>query len=318
MTDNGLVPPYDWRPDTELPGFVARTLQFPPDYDGEVTSTLVRPEHPVSTPKGAVLTLHGFIDYFFQAHVADAFNARGYDFYALDLRKYGRSLPARHPNFCKDFHEYCADISAALEIIAAEGHARVVLLAHSTGALAALLYAREGEHRERISRIILNSPFLAFKEPRWMTRPAAALGRLFPFLPKANPICRWYGASLHQPPEGRGEWKFNTRLKPLAGFKAYFGWIRAVVAAHDRIAAGLGLTLPILVLHSDRSLECDGWREEFHRADMVLSVADMARLGPKLGSQVSVVEIPGGKHDLALSQPEVRAKALTAMLASLP
>ena len=36
--------------------------------------------------------MHGFADYFFQTPAADFWVERGYDFYALDLRKYGRSL----------------------------------------------------------------------------------------------------------------------------------------------------------------------------------------------------------------------------------
>ena len=39
-----------------------------------------------------MLYLHGWNDYFFQTHVADALTAAGFDFYALDLRRYGRSL----------------------------------------------------------------------------------------------------------------------------------------------------------------------------------------------------------------------------------
>src|SRR5687768_3536362 len=81
-----------WVRDPELgDGFVQTTMRFLPDYDGEVIATLVRNEPLVSQAKGAVLYLHGFIDYFFQRHVAEAFNGAGYDFYALDLRKYGRS-----------------------------------------------------------------------------------------------------------------------------------------------------------------------------------------------------------------------------------
>jgi hypothetical protein len=42
----------------------------------------------------------------------------GYDFYALELRKYGRSLDgAAHPNFCKEFTEYFPEITWALDII---------------------------------------------------------------------------------------------------------------------------------------------------------------------------------------------------------
>ncbi|HET7366123.1 MAG TPA: alpha/beta hydrolase, partial [Burkholderiales bacterium] len=59
-----------WRPDALLPGFEALELDFPPDYDGEVVATLVR--LPVSrAPRGAVLYVHGFVDYFFQRHMAE-------------------------------------------------------------------------------------------------------------------------------------------------------------------------------------------------------------------------------------------------------
>ena len=40
----------------------------------------------------AVLYLHGWNDYFFQTHLADVLSAAGFAFYALDLRRYGRSL----------------------------------------------------------------------------------------------------------------------------------------------------------------------------------------------------------------------------------
>src|SRR5689334_5010384 len=90
-----------WRSDRLLQGFEALELPFPDDYDGPVVATLVR--LPVAAaPKGAVLYVHGFIDYFFQRHMAERFAAEGYAFYALDLRKHGRSLRShQHSNFCK-------------------------------------------------------------------------------------------------------------------------------------------------------------------------------------------------------------------------
>ena len=109
-----------WTPDTLLPGYEATTLHFPDDYDGPVTATLVR--HKAGTPgAGAFLYVHGYIDYFFQEHFAEQCNAHGYDFYALDLRKYGRSLgSSKHPNFCKDIREYYPDITMAINIIRQE------------------------------------------------------------------------------------------------------------------------------------------------------------------------------------------------------
>src|ERR671934_1459081 len=106
-----------WLPDRLLPGFETLELASPDDYDGPVVATLVRLPT-ANAERGAVLYIHGFADYFFQRHMAERFAAEGYAFYALDLRKYGRSLrPYQHPNFCKSVREHYADIDAALAAI---------------------------------------------------------------------------------------------------------------------------------------------------------------------------------------------------------
>ena len=104
-----------WRPDPLLAGFEALELQFPDDYDGPVVATLVR--LPAGEPRrGAALYLHGYADYFFQRHMAERFAAEGYAFYAVDLRKHGRSLrPHQHPNFCKNVREYYADLDCIVD-----------------------------------------------------------------------------------------------------------------------------------------------------------------------------------------------------------
>src|SRR5437764_5655757 len=132
-----------WQPDRLLAGFEALELEFPADYDGPVVSTLVRLPA-ANAPRGAVLYIHGFSDYFFQRHMAERFAAEGYAFYALDLRKYGRSLrPYQHPNFCKNINEYYTDLTRAIDEIGAP----ILLAGHSTGGLVCALYAHEGERR---------------------------------------------------------------------------------------------------------------------------------------------------------------------------
>ena len=125
------MPCSDWANGTEPgSGFVYKTLCFKDDYDGPVTATLVRNNPCLSADKPAILYIHGFIDYFFQKHVALRFNGAGHNFYALDLRKYGRSLnAAKHPNICLAFEEYFPEITEALQIIVNEGHTSVVLMA---------------------------------------------------------------------------------------------------------------------------------------------------------------------------------------------
>ena len=108
-----------WRPDVLGGDWVARDLDLP---DGAV-ATLVRRD--AAAPAGdrpAVLYVHGFIDYFFQTHVAEAVEARGYRFYAVDLRGYGRSIgrgsgapsrPDGGPNFVTDLAGDAQGLDAA-------------------------------------------------------------------------------------------------------------------------------------------------------------------------------------------------------------
>src|SRR5213080_4277441 len=98
------------------PEYESLRLTFEDDAEGEVVATLVRRTVPGS--RKAVLYVHGFVDYFFQAHLADFYVERGYSFYALDLRKYGRSLlPHQTPNFVRDVAEYFPELDEAVRII---------------------------------------------------------------------------------------------------------------------------------------------------------------------------------------------------------
>jgi len=93
-------------PDILGNGFENETLSMNHDYEGKVVATLVRKKAEKPSTK-AVLYIHGFGDYFFQEEMADQFIQHGFNFYALDLRKYGRSLmPHQTPCFCKDITEY--------------------------------------------------------------------------------------------------------------------------------------------------------------------------------------------------------------------
>jgi alpha-beta hydrolase superfamily lysophospholipase len=284
-----------WRPDALLPGFEALEVPFPADYDGPLCATLVR--QPVrEARRGAVLYIHGFVDYFFQRHMAERFALEGYAFYALDLRKHGRSLrPHQHPNFCKDVAEYYADITRAIDEIGAP----VLLAGHSTGGLIASLYAHEGERRSEVRGLWLNSPFFDWRMPE-LRRPqlhvAAALGRYFPFLKNPDGLRPEYVQGL------LADWEFDLRLKPVHGFPVYFGWIAAINDAHAKVHRGLAIACPVLAMHSDE-------------ADVVLDWRHIARWSRTLGSDVSVLAFPDAVHDLVLSRREIREEVFSQLFA---
>jgi alpha-beta hydrolase superfamily lysophospholipase len=277
-----------WQADRLLSGFEALELPAPDDYDGRVVATLVR--LPAGdAPRGAVLYVHGFIDYFFQRHMAERFAAEGYAFYALDLRKHGRSLlPHQHPCFCKDLAEYHDDLTRALAAIGAP----VLLAGHSTGGLVCSLYAAEGERRDQVRALWLNSPFLDWREShKGRLRVAQFLGWFSPFMHDPKAVLPEYVRSLHR--NWGGEWDFDLALKPEYGFPAYFGWVRAIFDAHARVHAGLKLGIPVLSMHSDE-------------ADIILAWKSIARWSRTLGPDVTVLAFPGALHDLVLSRREIR------------
>jgi alpha-beta hydrolase superfamily lysophospholipase len=290
-----------WRPDALLDGCEALELEFPDDYEGEVVATLVRasPERCAR----AALYVHGFVDYFFQAHMAQRFLDEGYAFYALDLRKHGRALrPHQHPCFCKSLLEYDAELSRAIEVIDAEqGNVPLLLAGHSTGGLTASLYAHRGERRGRVNALWLNSPFFEFRASparRMLLEAAARIGRIFPLLSDPKALSPDYGRSLHR--GYAGEWAFDLRLKPLEGFPAFYGWFAAIREAHLQVHRGLSIACPVLAMHSDA-------------ADTVLDARDIARWSPRLGANVTVQAFPGGLHDLVLSRSGIREDVFDAL-----
>jgi alpha-beta hydrolase superfamily lysophospholipase len=229
--------------------------------------------------------------------MAERFAAEGYAFYALDLRKHGRSLRAhQHANFCKSLSEYHADITRALEEIGEP----VLLAGHSTGALVCSLYAHAGERREAVRALWLNSAFFDWRMPDWKKAQlhlAAAWGRFFPFLKDARSLRPDYVESLLD-----AGWSFDLRLKPPLGFPVYFGWLGAVSDGHARVRRGLALACPVLSMHSDE-------------ADIVLDWRDIARGSRMLGGRVSVLGFPGALHDLVLSRPPIRDEVFRQLFA---
>lgn len=302
-----------WEQDAVLQGFQATTIPLQSKGDGELVATLVRRQLPGTSPR-AVLYVHGFVDYFFQSHVAEAFNSHGWDFYAIDLHRYGRSIrPGNHPNFCASLAEYDDELTQAIDIICEEDdHDKLLLMGHSTGGLISTLYAQRGVRREMLDGLILNSPFFDFFVPahrRLLLPIASGLGHVFPHLTDKQAISPRYLESLSV--NYQGEWTIEERWKPHQGFPAYYGWISAIRRGHARIARGIDIGCPVLVLHSSQSMfPAQAGDERHFTHDIVLDIAQIRALSHKLGKKVQIRRIEDGMHDLFLSREPARTRAL--------
>ena len=303
----------EYQPDVLGTGYEQLTLNFPDDYEGKVTATLVRKKAAQATKK-AVLYIHGFIDYFFQTEMAEQFNAHGYDFYALDLRKYGRShLPHQKYYYVLNLNEYDAEITEALKIIGNEGHDHVVLSGHSTGGLTTTLYVAHHPNHPLIKALWCNSPFYNFNMPAWKEKFAlprlSALGGHFPNLRFPSELNKWYVTSLHK--SLKGEWDFSLEWKKPSYPKVYLSFVHAIYEAQKEIYSGTQISVPTLVMHSHQTKNPRKFNKDAQTSDVILSVKGIEKYAKKLQGDVTIMTIKNGLHDLVLSAPPVRAEVYT-------
>ncbi|MEV4709688.1 alpha/beta hydrolase [Actinoplanes sp. NPDC049316] len=291
------------------PPYERHTIDLGTDDEGAVIATLVRRR--ADTPsRRAVLYVHGFVDYFFQTHLADFFVERGWDFYALDLRKYGRSLlPHQTPNFARSLTEYFPELDEAARIIRVEdGHDQMLVAGHSTGGLITSLWSHARRDRGIVDGLFLNSPFFDFNVPWVLRRPLmSVVGRTSgrnPYRVLPMSTLGLYGQSLHS--EHRGEWSYELKWKPVLGFPVRTGWLEAIRRGQARLRAGLAIDAPVLVACSTRTFRGRGWSEDARVTDTVLDVEHIVRWAPRLGPRVTIARFDGGMHDLTLSGREVR------------
>lgn len=121
--------------------------------------------------KVAVLHIHGFEGNFYEnsfVHVlANTLEKEGIGFLTVNTRGNGkvtdfntiegklRTTGARY-ELLEDAHK---DISAWLEFLINEGYEKIVLQGHSLGTVKAVRYLFEGQHKDKVTSLILLAPF---------------------------------------------------------------------------------------------------------------------------------------------------------------
>lgn len=299
-------------PDDELGhGFDMMIFDQGEDYSGPVKCTVIR--YAAATPMGkGVLYIHGFSDYFFQREMAETFSRHGYDFYAVDLRKYGRSLmEGQKPFEARDLREYFDDIRAGIETMKRDGVTSITLMGHSTGGLTVALYMQT-DPDPAVKSVILNSPFLAWNVAGLKGKlgvPAVAhVGKLLPGLTVKSDGASDYAHSISA--EHGGEWTYRKKWKPDRLPDVDAAWVRAIDIAQKSLEKG-EIKVPVLLLHSDKSAYPGDSKEAFGVSDAILDAKAIAAAGRKLGKNVTDFTVYDGLHDVILSRPDVRAVVFT-------
>jgi len=278
-------------------------------------ATLVRPPSQPDAPKSVVLHVHGYNDYFFQTHLAEAFVDSGRAFYAVDLAKAGRSLvPGDIPHYMENVAEQGDDIDAAVGAIA-ELHRGlpIVVHGHSTGGLTTAIWAADRGH-PALAGLILDSPLFGKRYGALQRAGSHALPLLAAVRPRGIVS---HGPSIyatHQHVSGGGRWDFDVTWKRPHGLPARVAWANAVREAEGRVVKGLGVSVPVLVARSDSSGPDVASNPRLDSQDTVLDVKRIAAMAPLLGDRVTELVVQGGVHELSLSRDEPRARYMQGVL----
>ena len=318
-----------WQPDILGDGYEQQTIPLRSEVegvDGAPVATLIRhlPRRRRLFQKRRmfedvdVLYVHGWSDYFFQRRLAEYWASRGARFYALDLRRYGRSLrKGQVLGHVADLAAYDEEIGAALDIMKAEADdpRRLVLFGHSTGGLVLSLWA--DRNPGLATAIMLNSPWLELqfgRRTRHAIAPLAELGtKLDPLATGPNIDLGFYARAQQEVYDDEDPYEYDEQWRPNPSATVHVAWLNAILAGHAKVEEGLAIDAPVCALLSARSIAPVRWSEELTRVDSVLNVDRVARAALKLGASVTIERIDGALHDIFLSRREARTEAYSRM-----
>lgn len=299
-------------------GYTAQKLDLGSDSEGPVIATLIHRERTAadtserdldSATRPPILVMHGWSDYVFDRGLLEHLGALGHDVWALDLRKYGRSLlPGQTPTSIDHLSRYDREIGQALRIIGPS--TPPVLLAHSTGGLIAALWAQRRPGTVRA--LALNSPWLEMHlGPGARTLadgPVRLLADKLQHRPILPPGSSHFARTTHR--KYGGQYEYDLDWKPERGHRFPADTFAAVIDGQKRLRAAGPLPIPVLVLHSARTRIGAKFTEEMRRADSVLDVRSLVHAARGLGPDVRIEAVDGARHDVFLSDADARARAL--------
>ncbi len=296
-----------WHPDI-LPGYEARKVDQGEQFDGPCLSTIVRLRAKEKSHRG-ILYVHGFNDYFFQSEMGRRFVDSGFHFYAVDLRRYGRSrLPWQYPFNIRDLRKYYDDIDSAIAQMRRDGIDDITLFGHSTGGLTVTSYAVDKSDAIPVRRVVTDSPFYAWNfnaTYRHLLIPAVRnLSAIIKDAKIKQSKCDGYAYSLLK--QYDGEWTYDTEWKMIYSPPVTFSWTGQIQSAQNRIKSHADrLRVPLLVMHSSRKVEGCAFEPDFRYGDAVLDPSMIQEVAGKIRGKsprpVVICTIDSGMHNLILS-----------------
>jgi len=246
--------------------------------------------------------VHGFNDYYYHYHIGNKLLDESYDIYSIRLRRYDGSEYLFYTN---DLKEYIEDIDKHLECII-NNYKEIVLYGHSLGGLISTLYLKYGKYNNKISFLVLNSPFFEFRVNFFEKILIKYLVFIFDFLIYLGFLDKFVIA-YH-----KGEnvynnyifkkYFFDKKLK-VSEKPVYLDWV-ITVSYYQKLISKYIFTTPTLVLCPSNSCNEEDLIDNNY-GDSVLNVSDMVSISNKIFKNLELKMVNDSIHDIFVSNKEV-------------
>ena len=258
-----------------------------------------------------IFWLPGRNDYVMHAYAITAFLDAGFDVFALEHRRLGRSNRACSVDemnlisHCEgNLRVLMQDFDTGLQhALGLKPYDKTVLYAHSTGGLEAAMWLRERGAKLPFSAVVLNSPFLAWGNEGSAdfildaTDGPLGLYRLLTCLPNVDTCVSntLDTAPSSQPGAyGTGIWmqypNVDCTLRQIVGIghKVTLGWVHACTKEHSALVEqGPSTTVPTYLLTTP--------------GDCVLETAELKERAKYVSPAAEVESVPYCRHDMLLN-----------------
>ena len=260
----------------------------------------------------ALIWLPGYQDYYYHFHVGSKLLDNNCDIWALFPNNYGESIK-KNPDYAYHMNtldEYLPQIDIIInKAINHKNYDEVLLYGHSLGGLTSIYYCHKGNYKEKISRIILNSPFLSIRKN--------IVNEYIKYFVES--FIYYYGRYFKETIIKPRNYKPNIlkdEIKKNFYFSQYFivdyhpeirsGLIQSVLDKHYQINDNkINIEIPILVLYPEKG------------AKIELLISDDTIIGEninKIGNNITKKSIKGALHDVLSSEPEISNQYIDFMI----
>lgn len=247
-----------------------------------------------------IIWLPGRNDYFFHYHFTNLYP--DYDIFALSMRNNHNRRKDVY-NHIDDLKEHFLEIDTVYEYFNINSYEEVILYGHSTGGLISILYNKFNK-KNKISKMILNSPFLKFKR-HWIENLFLNwIGWfIFDFVPNINISFdifkpNYYAINLSK------RFKLNSMYKTFYNAPVISSWLINIMKHQYKITNNkIKINVPTLIFYCDKSYE-----KHSDHGDSVLNIDENLKQVPKLfnnNSLLSLHLIEDSMHDVLCAEGDV-------------